>query len=121
MDYISRKSLSKYLMDAIEFNKHDINIFMNEKYAGVIDIGQHFKITRRLELRCWPARKLSQPPQGSLPELPSNVSPELFILKYLCKFDIVYHRGLQTAMSISGTSCKYNFVPLKENAMVLTS
>jgi hypothetical protein len=52
MDYISRKSLSKYLMDAIEFNKHDINIFMNEKYAGVIDIGQHFKITRRLELRC---------------------------------------------------------------------
>ena len=42
-------------MDAIEFNKHDINIFMNDtwqKYAGVIDIGQHFKITRRLELRC---------------------------------------------------------------------
>jgi hypothetical protein len=33
----SRKSLSKYLMDTLDFNKHDINIFINEtwqKYAG---------------------------------------------------------------------------------------
>jgi len=38
-DYISRKSLSKYLMDTIDFNKHDINIFINntwQKYAGDI-------------------------------------------------------------------------------------
>ena len=27
--YFSRKSLSKYLMDTIDFNKHDINIFIN--------------------------------------------------------------------------------------------
>ena len=39
-----RKSISKYLMDTLDFNKHNINIFINEtwqKYAG------DFKITRR--------------------------------------------------------------------------
>jgi hypothetical protein len=30
MDYFSRKSLSKYLMDAIDFNEYDINIFIND-------------------------------------------------------------------------------------------
>jgi hypothetical protein len=32
-----RKSISKYLMDTLDFNKHNINIFINEtwqKYAG---------------------------------------------------------------------------------------
>jgi hypothetical protein len=29
MDYFSRKSLSKYLKDTIDFNKHGINIFIN--------------------------------------------------------------------------------------------
>ena len=43
----SRKSLSKYLTDTIDFNKHDNDIFINE--AG--DIGRLFKITRQLELR----------------------------------------------------------------------
>jgi hypothetical protein len=40
MDYFSRKSVSKYLTDTIDFNKHDIDIFTNDasrKYAG--DIG----------------------------------------------------------------------------------
>ena len=53
MDYFLRISLSKFLTDTIEFNKHDINIFINDKwrkYAGG-DIGRLFKITRRLELR----------------------------------------------------------------------
>jgi hypothetical protein len=48
----NRKSLSKYLTDTIDFNKHDINIFINDtwrKYEGVI--GQLFKNTRQLELR----------------------------------------------------------------------
>jgi hypothetical protein len=39
MDYFSRKSLLKYFMDIIDFNKHDINIFINDtwqKYAGNI-------------------------------------------------------------------------------------
>ena len=55
MDYFSRKSLSKYLItDTIDFNKHvhNIDIFINDKwrkYAGG-NIGQLFKITRRLEL-----------------------------------------------------------------------
>ena len=51
MDYFSRKSLSKYLMNTIEFNKHDVDIFTNgtwQKYAG--NIGRLFKITRLLEL-----------------------------------------------------------------------
>jgi hypothetical protein len=37
MDYFPRKYLSKYLTDTIDFNKHDINIFINDKwrkYAG---------------------------------------------------------------------------------------
>ena len=52
MDYFSRKSLSKYLMNTTEFNKHDVDIFiidMWQKYAG--NIGRLFKITRLLELR----------------------------------------------------------------------
>ena len=39
MDYFSRKSLSKYLMNTIEFNKHDVDIFINgtwQTYAGNI-------------------------------------------------------------------------------------
>ena len=48
----NRKSLSKYLTDTIDFNKHGINVFINDtwrKYEGVI--GQLFKNTRQLELR----------------------------------------------------------------------
>ena len=51
MDYFSRKSLSKYLMNTIEINKHDVDIFINgtwQKYAG--NIGRLFKIIRLLEL-----------------------------------------------------------------------
>jgi hypothetical protein len=62
MDYFSRKSLSKYLMNTIDFKKQDINIFINDtwqKYAG--DIGWLFKIARRLELHFWPRKKRSQP------------------------------------------------------------
>ena len=39
MDYFSRKSLSQYLMNTIDFNKHDVDIFINgtwQKYAGNI-------------------------------------------------------------------------------------
>ena len=66
MDYFSRKSLSKYLMNNIEFNKHDVDIFINgtwQKYAS--NIGRLFKITRLLELRFWPTRNRSQPSQGN--------------------------------------------------------
>ena len=51
MDYFSRKSLSKYLMNNIELNKHDVDIFINgtrQKYAD--NIGRLFKITRLLKL-----------------------------------------------------------------------
>ena len=51
MDYFPRKSLSKYLMNTIDFNKHDVDIFINgtwHKYAG--NTGRLFKITRLLEL-----------------------------------------------------------------------
>jgi hypothetical protein len=40
MDYFSRKSLSKYLINTIDFNKHDADIFINygtwQKYVGNI-------------------------------------------------------------------------------------
>jgi len=47
VDIFKYKIIFKYLMDTIDINKHDINIFIND--AG--DIGRLFKITRRLELR----------------------------------------------------------------------
>jgi hypothetical protein len=47
MDYFSGKSLSKYLIDMIDFNKHQINIFINDMWQkNVGNIGQLFKITR---------------------------------------------------------------------------
>jgi hypothetical protein len=36
----SRKSLSKYLMDTIDFNKHDINIFII--VAKIVRYGRHW-------------------------------------------------------------------------------
>ena len=48
MDYFSRKSLSKYLMNTIEFNKHDVDIFINgtwQKYAGNNVTLQNYKAT----------------------------------------------------------------------------
>jgi hypothetical protein len=36
----SRKSLSKYLMDTIDFNKHDIDIFIN--LAKIVRYGKHW-------------------------------------------------------------------------------
>ena len=35
----SRRSLSKYLMDTIDFNKHDIDIFIN--LAKIVRYGRH--------------------------------------------------------------------------------
>ena len=35
----SRKSLSKYLMDTTDFNKHDIDIFIN--LAKIVRYGRH--------------------------------------------------------------------------------
>ena len=40
MDYFPRKSLSKYLMDMIDFNKHDIDIFIN--LAKIVRYGRHW-------------------------------------------------------------------------------
>ena len=51
MDYFSRKSLSKYLMNTIDFIENDVDIFINgtwQQYAG--SIGRLFIITRLLEL-----------------------------------------------------------------------
>ena len=37
--YFSRKSLSKYLMDTLDFNKHDIDIFIN--LVKIVCYGRH--------------------------------------------------------------------------------
>jgi hypothetical protein len=65
--YFSRKSLSKYLMDTIDFNKHDIDIFIN--LVKIVRYGWHcnewrllFSSSSRKEcthtwvliLRAWP-------------------------------------------------------------------
>ena len=60
---VTFKILNEY---TIEFNNHDVDIFINgkwQKYAG--NIGWLFKITRLLELRFWPTRNQSQPSQGN--------------------------------------------------------
>ena len=82
------------ITDTIDFNKHvhDIDIFINDKwrkYAGG-DIGRHFKITRRLELRFWPTRKRSQPSQGNffariaLQRQPCNSIDEVIERTWIC-------------------------------------
>ena len=49
MDYFSRKSLTKYLMEMIDFNKHNIDIFINDmcqKYVSNIGwLFKHYKST----------------------------------------------------------------------------
>ena len=43
MDYFPRKSLSKYLTDTIDFNKHvhDIDIFINDKQGLKNPLARH--------------------------------------------------------------------------------
>ena len=36
MDYFPRKSLSKYLTDTIDLKKHDIDIFINDKWRKYV-------------------------------------------------------------------------------------
>jgi hypothetical protein len=54
-------------MDTIDFNEHDVDIFINgtwQKYVG--SIGWLFIITRLLELCFWSTRNRSQPSQLNL-------------------------------------------------------
>ena len=73
MDYFPRKSLSKYLTDTTDFNKQDIDIFINDKwrkYAGG-HIGRIFRITRRLDQ--WES-EVNLHKATSWPESASNAS-----------------------------------------------
>ena len=55
--YFSRKSLSKYLMDTIDFNKHDIDIFIN--LVKIVRYGKHCRVEScKWRLLFW--RQLSQ-------------------------------------------------------------
>ena len=47
--YFSRKWLSKYLMDTIDFNKHDIDIFIN--LVKIVRYGRHCRDESCNELR----------------------------------------------------------------------
>jgi hypothetical protein len=47
--YFSRNSLSKYLMDTIDFNKHDIDIFIN--LVKIVRYGRHCRDESCNELR----------------------------------------------------------------------
>ena len=74
MDYFSRKSLSKYLMNNIEFNKHDVDIFINgtwQKYAG--NIGWLFKLQGYLNF-AFDQREIEVNLHKATTS-PSNVSP----------------------------------------------
>jgi hypothetical protein len=61
MDYLSRKSLSKYLMDMIDFIRHDINNFINDMWQKYRATLQNYKAT-------------------SLPEWSANVSPGIQVI-----------------------------------------
>jgi hypothetical protein len=50
MDYFPRKYLSKYLTDTIDFNKHDINIFINDKWRKYAGGDMNYKSTWTLLL-----------------------------------------------------------------------
>jgi len=53
MDYITRKLLSKYLMNTIDFNKHNINFFINDtwqKYVGVKQKSNSLKTMGQLKI-----------------------------------------------------------------------
>jgi hypothetical protein len=56
--YFSRKSLSKCLMDTIDFNKHDIDIFIN--FVKIFRFGRYFRDESCNEWRLLFWLKLSQ-------------------------------------------------------------
>ena len=78
MDYFPRKSLSKYLTDTTDFNKQDINIFINDKwrkYAGG-DIGwPELQGNLNFAFDQWES-EVDLHKATSLSESPSNVSPD---------------------------------------------
>jgi hypothetical protein len=64
MDCFPRKSLSKYLTDMIDFNKHDINIFINDKWRKYVG-GDSSKLQDDLNFAFDQWRMQSQPSQGA--------------------------------------------------------
>jgi hypothetical protein len=78
MNYYSRKSLSKYFMYTIDFNKHNIDIFINDtwqKYAGdpsKLQGGLNFAFDQQ-------ESKVDLHKVNSLPESHSNVSPAIMV------------------------------------------
>jgi hypothetical protein len=56
--YFSRKSLSKYLMDTIDFNKHDVNIFII--LVKIVRYGRHWRDKSCNEWRLLFWRQLSE-------------------------------------------------------------
>ena len=88
-----KKFTFKILNEYYRFNKHDIDIFVNDtwqKYAG--KIGQFLKVSRWLELRFWPTRKCNQPWQGNFyTQIALKCEPWVlqppFFLSLNCKFN----------------------------------
>jgi len=61
MDYFSRKSLSKYLINTIDFNKRNIEIFINDTRQKYAD--DYSKLQG--DFMFDPTRKQTQPSQGN--------------------------------------------------------
>ena len=75
MDYFPRKSLSKYLMDMIDFNKHvhDIDIFINDKWRKYVG-GNSSKLQGDLKFAF--DQRESKVNLYKATSSPSNVSPD---------------------------------------------
>ena len=78
MDYFPRKSLSKYLTDTIDFNKHvhDIDIFINDKWRKY-EGGDSSKLQGDLNFAF--GQRESEVNLHKAISLPFNVSPEYII------------------------------------------
>ena len=76
----SRKSLSKYLTDLIDFNKHDNDIFIN-------DTGDSSKLQGNLNFASDQREsEVNLHKATSLPESPSNVRPGYSIQNAIIKY-----------------------------------
>ena len=81
MDYFLRKSLSKYLTDTIDFKKHDINIFINDKWRKYV--GSDKATLQNLYKVTWTLLLTNKHKVTSLPESPSNVSPDRYLIRII--------------------------------------
>jgi hypothetical protein len=99
MDYFSRKSLSKYLIfliNTIDFNKHDVDIFINgtwQKYAGNI-----YRMTLQNYMATWTSLLANEKSKSTFTR--QLLRPLTWALL------LVLFKNLQDGKNINQSNCK---------------